>query len=376
MAVKGIFQSHQNVVGERATDFAGSILKYYPTGMATFFALSAGIPDNPIEGSTQFHWEEDSHISGRQPIVSGGTTNTIRVLDGSFYLPNQFGMVEETGEYIFIMAVVNNDLTVVRGHANTTIVSVNNTMNFQLLGNAFEEASSKPNSITQNGVPRTNIAQIFRNGWSISGTAKKIKLMVDDESRITRNRNDCAQYHSEDMERTFMWGRMNISTLNGKQIRFTDGIITQIEKFGGRVRTAISNFGDGNGAVAGQFHLRDLETFIREIFSVNVKGMPNERMVFIGDVALEQIGRMVRADSQYEIHVMETEYGIKITSIVTVFGTLKFVTHPMMSESPVWTREMYVFHMGGLARRTFRATWEENYEIGRASCRERVSSPV
>ena len=90
--------------------------------------------------------------------------------------------------------------------------------------------------------------------------------------------------------------------------------------------------------------------------------MPNERTVFIGDVALEQIGRMVRADSQYEIHVMETEYGIKITSIVTVFGTLRFMTHPMMSESPVWTKEMYVFHMGGLARRTFRATFEENYD--------------
>src|SRR3546814_17514096 len=82
-----------------------------------------------------------------------------------------------------------------------------------------------PTAVTQQGHPRMNYTQIFRNGWAISGTAKAVKFLTG--SKLAHNKKMCASYHAEDMERTFLWGKKTITTLNGKQFRLTDGVVQQ-----------------------------------------------------------------------------------------------------------------------------------------------------
>lgn len=357
MALRGIFTSHQGVVGERAGEFSNAILHYYPDGQAQFFAISSGIPQ-VAAADTTFHWYEDSHISGRQPIVSGGTSTTIVVNDGSFYIPNQILMVEETGEYVFVTAAVGNSLTVMRGLAGTAVVSVDNTMHLQLIGNAHEEASEKPTAVSQQGTPRSNLVQIFRNAWAISGTAKVVKYRTGD--KLAKNKRECAMYHSEDIERSWLFGRKHIGTLNGNQFRLTDGIITQIESYGGVVETAMSEV--SGTPTAGALSARDLGEFVRQVFAVGIKGQPQERIVYNGDIVLQVLNDMTIIDSTYNIKEGESSFGINVTKYVTPFGTLKLLTHPMMNESPVWNKEMYVLHPGGLRRRMLRDTFEDNYD--------------
>src|SRR3546814_16804400 len=62
-----------------------------------------------------------------------------------------------------------------------------------------------PTAVTQQGHPRMNYTQIFRNGWAISGTAKVVKFLTG--SKLAHNKKMCASYHAEDMERTFLWGK-------------------------------------------------------------------------------------------------------------------------------------------------------------------------
>lgn len=357
MAIKGIFSSHQGIVGERSGDFASSILYYYPTGQAQLFAISAGIPTIGA-GDTTFHWYEDSHISGRQALVSGGTTQSVVVADGSFYIPNQILLVEETGEYIFTTDVVNNTLTVIRGIGGTAIVSITNAHHVQLIGNAHEEASTKPQAVTQQGAPRSNLTQIFRNVWAISGTAKAIKYRTGD--KVAKSRRECAMYHSEDMERSFIWGKKHAGVYNGNQFRLTDGVVTQIESYGGVVKTAATD--SGAGPVAGELSLSDLTEFIMEVFAVGIKGQPNERITYNGNLVLKALQQMTLADSVYEIGFEESAVGIKVGKLVTAFGTLNLLTHPMMNENPNWTKEMYVLHPGGLQKRMLRDTFEEDYD--------------
>lgn len=357
MALRGIFTSHQGVVGERAGDFANAILQYYPTGQAQFFAISAGIPTEEA-GDTTFHWYEDAHISGRQATVSGGTTTTVVVADGSFYIPNQILMVEETGEYMFVTNVAGNSLTVLRGLADTAIVAITNAYHVQLIGNAHEEASEKPVAVSQQGTPRSNLTQIWRNAWAISGTAKKVKYRTGD--KLAKNRREAAMYHSEDMERSMIWGKKHLSTLNGNQFRLTDGIVTQIERYGGVVETANSEV--GGTPTAGALSAKDLSEFVREVFSVGIKGQPNERIAFNGDIVLQVLNNMALADSTYNIDSKTTELGINVSKFVTPFGTLSLLTHPMMNESPVWNKEMYVLHPGGIKKRMLRDTFNDDYD--------------
>lgn len=352
MAVQGIFASNQGIVGERAGDFSAAVLRIDPTGNAPLLGLTAGMPKENAADTT-FTWLEDGHISGRQAAVSGGTTTTVVVDDASFYTPNSILLVEETGEHIFVTAVAGNSLTVIRGLAGTSIVSITNAHHTQKIGNAFEEASAMPTPVTQQGHPRFNYTQIWRNGWAISGTAKAVKFLTG--NKLAYNKQMCATYHAEDMERSFIWGRKALTNLNGKQFRLTDGILTQIEQYGGVVRTA-------NSGGAGQLSRGDFEAFIQELFAYNVKGAPNERIAFSGNLALAAMQRWAWLDGSYQFSQGETKLGIKINEVITPFGTLKLMTHALMNENPVWSKELYVLHPGGIKKRMLRDTFPENWD--------------
>lgn len=351
--IQGIFSSNQGIVGERLGDFASAVLMTDPTGNAPLLGLTAGMPKESTADTT-FNWFEDVHQAGRQATVSGTTTTTVVVADGSFYTPNTVLLVEETGEHIFVTAASGNSLTVVRGLAGTSIVSIDNTMHVQKIGNAFEEASSLPTAVTQQGAPRFNFVQIFRNGWAISGTAKAVKFLTG--SKLAYNKAMCATYHAEDIERSFIWGKKTLTTLNGKQFRMTDGILTQIESYGGDVRTA------NTGSVAGKLSRGDLEDWIQSLFTYNVKGQANERISFCGNKALAVINRMAFLDGTYQFTQGETKLGIKITEVDTPFGNLKLMTHALMNENPVWTHEIYALHPGAIKKRMLRDTFPENYD--------------
>jgi hypothetical protein len=357
MAIQGIFASNQGIVGERQGDFASAVLMTNPTGNSPFLAMSAGM-NKEEAADTVFTWFEDAYHAGRAACVSGGTGTTVVVDDGTFYTPNTILLVEETGEHLFVTAVAGNSLTVVRGLAGTSVVSITSSHNVQKIGNAFEEGSGMPTAVTQQGAPRMNYTQIFRNGWAITGTAKAVKFLTG--SKLAYNKQMCAMYHAEDMERSFIWGKKAITTLNNKQFRLTDGVLAQIEQNGGTVMSAATD--SGSGAVAGELSRGDLETFIREVFAYNVKGMPNERIAFSGSMPLEVLNRMAFLDGTYNFSQGETKLGIAITTITTPFGTLKLMTHPLMSENPVWNREMYVLHPGGITKKVLRDTNQEGYD--------------
>ena len=351
--IQGIFASHQGIVGDRVGDFASAILQYNPTGTALFLALTSGMPKAGAS-DTVFNWVEDSHQPGRSAIVSGGTTTTVVVDDGSYYVPGAVLLVEETGEHMLVTSTAGDSLTVIRGLAGTAVTSVNNTMNVQQIGNAHEEGSLMPVAVTQQGHPRLNYVQIFRNAWAITGTAKAITFRTG--NRLAKNKKEAAMFHAEDMERAFLWGRKHIGTLNNKQFRMTDGLVAQIENYGGVIETADS------GGNAGDVSLEDFEDFMRRVFELNIKGQPNERTILTGNQVLAVVQKLTRLNAQYNITQGETKLGINVTTIQTVFGKFNFLTHPLMNESPYFSKEMYVIHPGAIRKRTLRETNEEGYD--------------
>jgi hypothetical protein len=174
-------------------------------------------------------------------------------------------------------------------------------------------------------------------------------------SQMALNREQCLGYHAEDIERAFLWGKKDVRVINGKQFRLTNGILAQIEQYGGLVSPA--NY----GGTAGHMALAGLQTFMRKIFDVRVKGMPNERIAFCGSIVLELIQNMVLKDTSYQIHANETAYGIQVTNLNFFNGSLKLVTHPLMIENALWQHELYVLHPGLIRKRIKRETWTEEF---------------
>jgi len=360
MSIRGIFASHSGLVGERVGDFASRVLMYGPVGTTPLLALSSGMPTRPARDSV-FQWWEDSHISGRAEVVTGGNSaaTSIVVDDSNLWVPKTILMNETTGEYVFVTAVAGNTVTIQRGWAGTTAATIATGEFFQSIGTAHEQGAQRPEAVTQKGESRLNYVQIFWNGWAISGTANAIEFVTG--SQLANNRQNCMTYHAEDMERAFWYGRKAVTSYNSKQLTMSDGVIPQIEGYGGIVEPA--NFGGTSGAMA-LMGPASLTNFMRRIFDKNIKGAPNERIAFTGSTTMELISDMVRKDGTYNIAVGETSYGLKVTEIIGFNGTLKLMTHPLFVENPVWAAKLVVLHPAGISKRVLRSTQTNEYGTG------------
>lgn len=350
MAVKGVFASHQNIIGARKGDFASGLLQTQPTGSAPMLALSAGMASRDL-ADTVATWFEENHLSGRIGITNNaGTGTTLTVNDATQVVAGQMYMVEASGEVIFIESITGSSATVTRGFGATTAAAIDGsgTVKYmQRIGTAFEEGSSRPTAFANLGYPRVNYTHIFRNSWDVTGTARALQFHTGNV--VAKNMADCALFHAEDIERASFYSVKVMGTLNGKPYHTMDGFKQQIQ----------TNVEAQSGSVSWAGHLRP---FFQDIFSVNVKGQPNERLAFCGNSVVSTIEDIARLDATINISVGQTMYGFNIRELMTPFGNIKLMTHPLMSENPTFTKDLWVLHPAAIEYRWLRKTKFDNYD--------------
>lgn len=355
MAVKGVFASDQNIVGTKKGDFAGALLRLNPTGSAPLLALTSGM-ESADASDTAVTWFEENRLSGLINITNNATTGTTLVVsDASQVVAGQVYLIQSTGEYVFIDSISGTSATVTRGIGGSTITSVNGSstpVGMQLISTAHEEGSSRPTARANLGYPRFNYMQLFRNSWDVTGTARAVEYLTGDI--VAKNRADGANFHAEDMERAFLWGVKMIGVLNNKPLRMMDGVVTQI-----------TNSPDAAGNVTSQSSNTtwdDINAWLQAVFERNIKGKPNERIVFCGNTVITVLNSIARLNSTIELMTGATEFGMEITKWRTPFGNVSLMTHPIMNENSVWTKEMYAFHPGAIRTRYLRRTHEDRYD--------------
>lgn len=348
MAVKGVFASDRHIQGARKGDFASAVLQLEPTGSAPLFALSSGM-ESVDASDTIVTWFEENHLSGRVGIVNAaGVGTSLEVEDASFIVPGSVFLVESTGEFVFVEQVVGNTLTVLRGFAETTAAAIDGSVTpvyIQKIGTGHEEGSSRPQAVSQLGYPRFNYVQIFRNAWDVTGTARAVEYLTGD--LVAKSKADCARYHAEDIERSIIFGRKFLGVKKGKPFRMMDGINTQIKT---NVEVA-----------AGPTSWDDIDLFLQAIFSRNIKGKPNERIAFCGNTALRVLNNIARNYSMMNIEPGVTEFGMKVNKWITPFGDISLMTHPLMNENPLWSKDLYIYHPGAVRMRYLRRTIDKTY---------------
>ena len=269
MAVSGVFASDQNIVANRVGDFASSLLQVNPTGSAPMFALTAGMESQEAQ-DTIVNWFEEVKLTGRKQITSvngDGDSTDFDVSDVSDYIVGTVLLNETTSEYVLVTAISGSTMTVTRGIGGSTQTTMTTSHFFQRIGVGFEEGSALPTAVVNLGDVRFNVTQIFRNSWNITGTAKAIKFHTGNQA--AKNRADCAFFHAEDIERSLMWGKKHIGSLNSKPFRLMDGLTVQGTNHGAQITSQSTNV-----------QWADLVGHFKNIFEKNIKGKPNERIAF------------------------------------------------------------------------------------------------
>ena len=357
MAVKGIFTSDAGGLNERPDSFSSTILREGRGFGGPMFGISSGMA-NTTTDQTMVSWMEEGMRQSRAVItmVTNPTGSTLVLEDTTWFTENTVLMVESTGEYLLVLGITGNAITVQRGLGRTEIVPIvlgGDEVAVQLIGNAFEEGSERPTSIAYAPYPRSNITQIFRNAWDITGTAQAVNYRYG--SRLTRNKSTAALAHAEAIERSLIWGKQAIGVVNNKPFRQMDGIISQLR----------TNF---FAAPAGGLTRRVLTDFIERIFSKRIEGQPNERIFWSGPVAVRALTEIAYRYSDYQISQTDMAFGLNVTKFITNHGTATIMTHPLMMDSPVWSNQMYALHPGAMEMAWLRRTQHQGEDgNGKAS---------
>ena len=349
MAIKGVFSSDQNIAGTQKESFASAILQIHPTGSAPLLGLSAGMASED-ESSTIITWFEENHLNGYLTVVNEALSTISLDLDSDI---NQIvaGAVllnQSSGEYMLVESVSGNIATVKRGLGGSAVVDISADQKIQRISAAHEEGSPRPNAIANIGYPRFNYMHIFRNSWSATATAKAVQYHTGNV--VAKNRADAGAFHAEDIERALIWSKQSTGIMNNKPFRTMNGFINQVTT---NVSSQVSST-----------TYDDLNLFLQTVFSHNIKGKPNERIAFCGNTVLSVINEISKLESQINIVPGATEFGLKVNKWLTPFGDISLMTHPLMNENPLWTKELYVLHPGAIKIKYLRRTTHDANDKG------------
>ncbi len=303
----------------------------FPNGDTPLFALTSLMKKRVVD-DPEFNWWEKEMSTQRIPLNANmslaGTTITTATNTGEVASSLKDGHLlfvegSDTGEILLVNGDPSSDtsVNVIRAYAGTTATQVifaseGINPNLLVIGSAYEEASEAPTGVNYDVSKVFNYTQIFRRTLELTNTAIKTRLRTGDAVREAKR--EALQYHSAEIERMLWLGERFEGSRNGKPIRTMRGVMNWI---------TATNVVEQAGA---PLNLANFEEHLRRAFQFG----SNEKMAFVGDLALLTINQIARLNSNYQIFANEKEFGMDVQKLITPFGTVMMKRHPLFNHNP------------------------------------------
>lgn len=303
--------------------FSGMITRLMPNGQAPLFGLSSMLSEETA------YQPEHGYFSKTMifPSVAGSaiepdTETSIAVADSTNILPGMILQNTRTRENMLVTAVVSaTELTVVRGIGTVAAAATTATDVYYMVGNAYEEASVRPQSLVIVPERVINLTQIFRNTWLLSGTALATGVIAGG-APDAETKQDCSMFHAVDIEKALIFGQEYSGTRNGFPFRTMNGLINYINQdAAGNVTTL------GATTSYTQFEAATDPVFQQVTDPKN----PNERLMLVGGAARRVIHSICRLNSTYFINDQTTEWGLQFDTVKIPRGRFNLVEHPLFN---------------------------------------------
>ena len=322
-AQTGVFNTAQITQDLAKKSFAAMITRLMPNGTAPLFGLTALLKEETAYQFEHGYFSKTMIFPSLQ--LDGAITNVqtlIQVDSTANVLPGMMMRVDTTNENMLIITVNSpTQVTVQRGVGTVAAAAAADNVQLWMVGNAFEEASLRPQSMVIVPSRITNYTQIFRNTWAISKTLGAT-LTIAGSGNMAESRQDCAAFHAGDIERAFIFGQKFLGSRNGQPFHTMDGLISIItQNAAGNITTL--------GATT---NWTQLEAALDPCFQqMTDPKVPNMRILFCGGVARRVLHNIFRLNSTYFIQGTETTWGLQFDSFRTPRGQFNIVEHPLFN---------------------------------------------
>jgi Family of unknown function (DUF5309) len=359
----GIFNSNIITSDMAKKSFAAMITRLMPNGQAPLFGMTSMLtsetavqPEHGFFTKTMLF----PFFTLNANMAAGDTTAT--VVSSTNILPGMLLRVDSTGENVLVNSVVSPTVVAItRGVGGVAASAALSGVSAYQVGTAFEESSYRPNALAINPVRITNLTQIFRNTWAISGSVKAT-VMIAGDTNIAENKQDCASFHAADIEKALFWGQKSAGLRNGQPFRTMDGLYSIV----GNLAYYPSTYSSPNVTVMGSTtNYTQFEAALDPCFNqtTDPKGA-SERVLFVGGVAKKVINNIGRNNGTYYMVDGQTSWGLQFATIKIARGQFRLIEHPLFNSNASWGKvafavDLPTFNLAYLGNRK-----TENQEFG------------
>lgn len=343
--VGGIFNTQSFIQDHAKKSFAGMITKLMPNGNAPLFALTSMLTSNTAVAVEHGFFTKTMVFPSFNLTADINTTDTVfTVASTANLLPGQIHRMEETGENVIINEVLSpTSIRVTRSMGNVAAAAVTVATDISeayQVGNAYEEASIRPQPLSINPIRITNLTQIFRNTWAISGSAAETQVEVGD-TMVAENRQDCAAFHAQAIESALIWGQKSSGMRNGQPFRTMDGLVSIVSNLAYYPPTySTPNIHEALGTGT---NYSQLEAMLNPVFDQSTDPkVANDRVIFVGGDARTVINNIGRKSGQYQLVDGQTSFGLQFQTFKTSRGTFRLIEHPLFNSNIHWKKNALV----------------------------------
>jgi hypothetical protein len=354
----GIFTTNDFITDQAKKSYAGMLTRLMPNGTAPLFVLTSMLASaTALQVEHGFFTKTMVFPAFTIDANLADSDTTITVVSTANLLPGQIHRLEDSGENIIINSVDSaTQITVTRSigsvAAAAILVASDNIEAYQV-GNAYEESSLRPQALSINPVRVTNLTQIFRNTWAISGSAQATQVIVGD-TNVAENRQDCAAFHAADIEKALFFGQKSQGFRNGQPFRTMDGLINIVSN----LAYYPPSFSVPNVFPAGSTTTyAELEDMLDPVFNqATDPKIANERVLFVGGTTRKVINHIGRLTGEYQIVDGQTSFGLQFSTFKISRGTFRMIEHPLFNTNPDWASmavavDLSTFHLAYLGDR-------------------------
>lgn len=320
----GTWNTSMNPADLAKKSFSAMITQIAPNGSAPLFGISS-----MLETETAFQPEHGffsktmifPKVTLNGAIANGGVTN-FTVVSSANILPGMILEVASTREHVLVTAVPDGvTITVARGIGTVAAGAINTAVDLYMVGNAYEEASVRPQSLVIVPSRVINLTQIFRNTWLTSGTSAATAVIAG-QSIDAENKRDCAMFHAVDIEKALLFGQYYTGTRNNMPFRCMDGLINNVT----------ANAAGNVTTLGGTTSWTQLEAACDPAFQFNTNPkIANERLFVCGGTAKRVLHQIFRLNSTYMIQGGTTSWGLRFDQFQIPRGTLNMIEHSLFN---------------------------------------------
>lgn len=352
-----------------AKSFGRTMIRLAPNGQAPLFGLTSYMGDETAVAVEHGFFTKTMKFpfltnGGSSASASATTLDVVSTLD---VLPNMLMRVHSTGEQILISAVISpTQVQVVRGFGTVAAATIPANAAMYQSGTAFEESSVRPNAMQIPPVRITNLTQIFRNTWAISGSAAAVQVIAG-ETSVQESRMECGMFHAADIEKAFIFGQKNSTTRNGQPIRTMDGFISMVSN----LTYYPAGTASANVTILGSTtNYTQLQAALNPVFNqVTDMQNGNSRVLLCGGTARQVINDIGRLNGTYQLVQGQTEFGLQFSEFKIARGSFKLIEHPLFNSNPDWSKlaiavdlsTLKIAYLGG--RKTKKEEFNQNGQV-------------